>query len=393
MRPEARLLVWCARTQVDAKTAASIRALVREDLDWHWLLRMAWQHGTIPLLYGTLQSLCADAVPKAILDELKDYFHANVGRSMVLTQELLQLLKLFEAQGIHAIPLKGPVLAAVAYGNRALRMFNDLDFLVPKEHVQRVYELLVAQGYQCREDPLTPSQMEAYRYFYQEHHFMRRIGSVIVEPHWDLTQRAFAFPFTMSEFWERARPISFGGTTVLTFALEDLLLFLCVHGSIHLWNRLIWICDIAEFLRVAQTIDWVKTMDRARRIGGERALLLGLYLAHDLWGTALPGEILHKAHNEPKVKTLAEQVQDWLFREPSNNSNVPKITMFHIRMRERRRDKVLHIFRMLTTPRAQHFAYLSLPRSFFFLYAFLLPIWQIRKHGPSLLKNILGWHS
>lgn len=392
MRPEARLLVWCARTQVDAKTAAAIGALAGEDLDWHWLLRTAWQHGTISLLYSTLQSTCADAVPKAVLTEIRGYYQASAGRTMVLTKTLLQLLKLFEAHGIHAVPLKGPVLADMAYGNRALRMFSDLDFLVPKEHLQSVYALLGTQGYECREDPLTPAQMEAYRYFYQEHHFINSAGTV-VEPHWGLAQRALAFPFAMSELWERARPIAFGGTTVLTFAPEDLLLFLCVHGSTHLWTRLIWICDIAEIMRVEPTIDWLNTLERARRIGGERVLLLGLYLTQALWGTALPEEIVQKIHTEPKVKTLAEQVQAWLFQEPSPYFDVSRRTMFRIQMRERRRDQVRHILRMLTTPRSQHFAHLSLPRPLLFLYTFLLPVWQMRKHGSSLFKGMVGWHS
>jgi len=55
-----------------------------------------------------------------------------------LTAELFRLLELFSANGISALLIKGPVLAAQAYGDPCVRSYGDLDLLVrPTRHSPR----------------------------------------------------------------------------------------------------------------------------------------------------------------------------------------------------------------------------------------------------------------
>src|SRR5688572_25570277 len=49
--PEIDLLCACARTNIDAKTAAQIKALVLMDINWDQALEKAKQNGVLPLLY------------------------------------------------------------------------------------------------------------------------------------------------------------------------------------------------------------------------------------------------------------------------------------------------------------------------------------------------------
>src|SRR2546430_3203484 len=71
----------------------------------------------------------------------------NARRNLLMLWELLEILDLFTEQGIRALPYKGPVLAAIEYGNLAARTFCDLDILVRKEDATRARDLLVARGY------------------------------------------------------------------------------------------------------------------------------------------------------------------------------------------------------------------------------------------------------
>src|SRR5438093_13533877 len=89
IRPEAGLLLCCARSHMDQWTAARIRTLLQEDIDWPYLLRTARSHGMMPLLYWHLNATCPDSIPKATLDKLRDHFHANAQRNLFLTGELL----------------------------------------------------------------------------------------------------------------------------------------------------------------------------------------------------------------------------------------------------------------------------------------------------------------
>ena len=69
-------------------------------------------------------------MPADAREELEGRAQANRLRDLELTGELARLLDRFRRDGIAAVPYKGPVLAAQAYGDVALREFVDLDILV-----------------------------------------------------------------------------------------------------------------------------------------------------------------------------------------------------------------------------------------------------------------------
>ena len=69
LRPEAELLLCCARTRMDSEKAARIRVLLQHDIDWEYLFRTASEHGIAPLLYRHLNAICPEAVPKETLDQ------------------------------------------------------------------------------------------------------------------------------------------------------------------------------------------------------------------------------------------------------------------------------------------------------------------------------------
>src|SRR5712692_6247020 len=141
------LLAACARRQFTDQGEDTIAALLRSGIDWESFLRASRRHGMMPLLYWHFQS-CADSVPPAVLTELSNYFRINSERNLLLTQEMIRLLGLFEAHGIPVIVFKGPPLATMAYGNPSLRRSADLDILVHKQDVPRLRVLLHAEGYQ-----------------------------------------------------------------------------------------------------------------------------------------------------------------------------------------------------------------------------------------------------
>src|SRR5262245_53771782 len=111
IRPEAELLLSCARTCMDTEVAARVRTLLREERDWAYLRQTAFRHGVLSLRYWNLNTTCPDDVPEDAVELLRGYFHANDLHNQVLTKELLTLLTRFDVHGIPAVPFKGPVLA------------------------------------------------------------------------------------------------------------------------------------------------------------------------------------------------------------------------------------------------------------------------------------------
>jgi hypothetical protein len=356
-------------------------------MDWHYLLRAAYRHGLMPLLYWNLSSACPTIVPEAILSELRDYCQNNSRRNLFFTGELLKLLNVFEMHGIRAIPYKGPVLANSAYGNIGLREFCDLDILVRSQDALRARTLLGSLGYQSRLH-LTGAQEAAFIHNRCEYTLSHSEDDLLVEIQWNIVPRYFSIPLDFDRLWKRLERVSIGGKEVVSLSAEDLLWILCVHGSKHLWNRLEWICGVAELIRTSEPLDWKRVIDDAKELGAEKMLRLGLYLANDLLGAVLPREILQSVRGDPMVKSLAAQVVEGLFREAQDSPGTYKSILFHLRAREHWKDRMRYCFRFAVTPNVEDWESVSLPRYLFFLYYPLRAIRLAGKYRPRVLKRI-----
>jgi len=388
-RPEHELLLCCARTRMDAERASRIRVLVGKGLDWAYLLRTAPPHGMMPLLYWHLKAICPESVPKAILDHLRDHFSRNLQNNLLLTGELLKLLERLEAHGIRAIPYKGPVLAASVYGNLSLRQFRDLDLLVHGGDLPRARDLLISMGY--RPDVhLSGAREAAFLHSHCVIPFARDSGRVIVELHWGITPRYFSLPLDPGPLWERLGSASLAGKAVPNLSPEDLLVIFCAHGCLHLWERLEWICGVAELIRAHPVLNWRQVMEQAGTLGAARMVALGLLLAGDLLGTPVPGEVVRGAQGDPVAKSLAAQVRDRLCRGVARPSGLVERCFFHLRARERLKDKVRYCLRIGTTPTDGDWALLPLPAFLSFLYYLLRPMRLVGKYGLRPLKTQLG---
>lgn len=402
-RPEVELLLYCVRTCMDSETAERITNLLDKDIDWDYLIQIALWHRVMPLLYWNLKATCPEAVPKAILTQLRYYFHANAQHNLFLTGELLKLLNLLETHGISAIPFKGPVLTASTYGNLSLRQFSDLDILVHERDVRKTKNLLISQGYQLnltdstnpnpnpQEQTYLQSMTDAQEAVYLQHHWEYHLGrdddGVNIDLHWGILPKHFSFRLDMECLWERLEQVSLTDMTVLNFSPEDLLLLLCMHGTKDCWNQLVRICDIAELIRTHQGINWGQLMEQASMLGSERSLFLGLYLARDFLGTTLPREVLQRMQAEPVVKSLAAQVREQLFCEvdrPFGNSKIES-SLFYLRVRERWQDKVRCCLHWMIPTVAERVV-LPLPPYLSFLYYLLRPIRLVRKYGLSFFS-------
>lgn len=402
-RPEVELLLCCARTHLDTSTAERLRDLLQEDIDWDYLLRLARQHKMMPLLYWHLNLTCSEAVPKATLELLQKHFNDNAQRNQFLTLELLKLLNLFEKQGIPAIPFKGPVLAASVYDNLALRHFSDLDILVKKQDFLKAKDLLLSHGYySTKKGFLTEAQRVAVMQNWGEYSLASHDGRVEV----DLHQRLVAgYLFTLSadldHFWERLEPVSLLGQTVLSFQTEETLLYLCIHGTKSFWQRMSWICDVAELINTHQKLDWEQLIEHSQTLGCERMLLLGCFLASDLLRTKLPEEIYSKIDADGQIKSLATRVTQRLrgkTKYPHQGEYTLASFIFHFKAMERLEDKFryslkcfvdrsLFPLRRIVKPNAGDREFFPLPRPLYFLYYLIRPIRLVVKYGSMVMKQ------
>jgi hypothetical protein len=390
---EWKVLLGCARPQLDADSADAIRGALQEGIDWNRLYRLASRHRLVPFVYRHLHALDPDAVPASF----RLQFLANARFALQRAGELLELVHAFEAADILAVPYKGPALSAQLYGDATLRTSRDLDVLVRRGDAVRAQALLIGRGYR----PETPQgeAEEAFRRRSRYSETFLKDGSFRVELHWAFTNQDVGFPLELDALSPRLGRIALGGGEVPTFAAEDLLLILCVHGAKHRWSRLEWITGVAELIR-RSSIDWTDAVARARELGSLRMLLLGSLLAHELFDAPLPGEVLRQIRSDRSLSGLVSEVFEVLVDDTAEFGQGEDLAtdIFRFRMRERAGERIRFALYRLTTPsNPAEWRVVSIGRWSFPFHALVRPIrligkvaampWAVRSRLRSLRRS------
>jgi hypothetical protein len=127
---------------------------------------------------------------------------------------------------------------------------------------------------------------------------------------------------------------------------------LCVHGSKHYWERLSWMADVAELSQIPRGLDWAAAGSRARALGAERMMHLGLALAHELLAAPLPPEVLRRVRNDGAACSLAARVRARFFQEAGGPPGAAERLWFRFQMRGSLWEGAHYVLRLATAPMA-----------------------------------------
>ena len=258
---------------------------------------------------------------------------ANLVNNLRIISRLAEISTKANALGLRMFCFKGPVVGWQAYGSVAVRGAGDIDLWVARDEVERMADLLVELGFRCG------SQFRGrdYREFHFHLPFSDNEGFE-VEVHWAITRDYAQVPFDFERLWQRREWLELPGLTLWGLRAEDHLLVLLVHGARHLWECLIWVCDIAGMVRRYPGMDWDELLGEAQRLGCLRMALLGLYLAALLLDAPVPAGLLSRAYSDPVVLSLARGI---LTRYDGDSGDLGALERdwYGWRLRERWRDK------------------------------------------------------
>jgi len=371
-RAEHELLLCCVSPGQESVNRDRIRALVGIDIDWNYLFLLARRHAVLPLLYSSLNRTAADVVPDSEAQRLQKYFLENSARNVLLTAELCSLIERLSRNGIEAIPYKGPMLALFAYNDFSLRRFVDLDIMVRKEDVARSIDLLLAAGYELSK-PLSATQRQLLQRTQHNLQFRRHKGQLIVELHWEVASNLFASTVQAEDLWKNLAIRELNGAAIKTLSPEDLIFSLLIHGSRHLWERLLWICDVGWIVS-QYDLNWQALLERTRSTKTERMFLLGISLSKTLLNVSLPSVIEKEIAQDRVLEKLARLVIKGIFSGPENQP-VPVFKMFEFNLKVRKAwSSRVRYFRHVLDPTDRDLSAVALPRALSFGYYFMRPV-------------------
>ncbi len=388
---EAELLLLCARVQLDAERVERIGFLLCDGLDWDLLLALALRNGLLPLLSFHLAiqpapiegrsdaEKLSDLIPPERLEYLRDYFRKNKAFNVLLTGELLHLLKLFEGNDIQALPYKGPAVAVGVYGDLALRQFCDLDILVRERDVWKATELLIEQGFEAHFEIPVEKQAAFTRLGYVRL-FRKDAGRTIIELHWRIAPRFLSVSLDTNELWTRLKSIELQRTQVLAPAAEDLLLMFAVHGAKDFWEKLEWVCGIAELLRANPNINWDRLLHDSQQLHCERMLLVALSLAQRLFDSSLPPPVIARLKSS-RLDAIVSDIAARFLQANAKPMPFSKRILFHLKFKDRLRDRVRYCTRLALTTTPIDWAASPLPRPLTFLHLPLRAVRLAKRYG------------
>ena len=264
MRGEDNFITVLSCSIWDKEKSGEIEEVIKNNLDWDYVLRKSRKEGVSSLVYYYLKKFALQKyLPFKTLKTLEEAYYKNSLRNIIMISETKKVLESFKKEGIESIILKGVFLAEKIYRNIALREMTDVDILIKRKDVKKANRILNSLGYptpKYYEDLLKiPSSLNTLMYK----------DNIRFHLHWHLINSTWPLNFlveeiSMDRIFEYAKPIKVDTLDTLTLSNEHLLIYLCYHLFNHSFDRLILLVDILGLLN-SYSIDWNFVIEEAER--------------------------------------------------------------------------------------------------------------------------------
>lgn len=297
-----------------------------------------------------------------------------VKQNMLMTSELIKVIKILEENNMEAISFKGPVLSQLAYGDVVSRQYCDLDILVKKEKVNILKDLMKTINFK-RNLELTSEQEQIWIKNAHDISFSS-INNINFEFHWSMLDLDHPINLENINFFENIKKTKINDFEINNISNEEFLIYLCIHGSKHLYERIEWVVDIDKFIR-NQEIDWYKINSLIKNDNSRSFFYLGLYLANLLYETPL-NDNLEKYFSKEIIFVSKHILEVWNKKEVQKEDG--RKLKYMLKLFISKKDKLKYINKVYFKPTFNEYWYISLPKYLYFLYYPLRQYLLIKKY-------------
>jgi len=338
------------------------------------MIATARRQGILPQLYRKLfNDIYPDEKTEILLlkNQVKEAYLSHVRSAMMLSAELLRISAEATEKNLEFLCIKGPLLAYILYEDVTMRQYGDLDILVPPDTLPRWHALLLGCGYTPAVD-FTPAQYAHLRRHTHETSYIHPQKGTAVELHWRLTGSDFPVPFDIRGFFKRSVTVPFRNGALPAPETYDHLLYLCVHGAKHHWERIEWLYDVAVMLD-RSPIDILQLLEKAEKIDARRIVEVTLILCEKFFLLPIP----ERVRKNRTAQRLGETIAKTLNRDFFSPRIRKKLDPAHLMMLERPGQRLKAAVSMFQ-PTPLDYRTARLPEALHFLYYFIRP-WSIWK--------------
>ncbi|ACN15639.1 hypothetical protein HRM2_25450 [Desulforapulum autotrophicum HRM2] len=321
-------------------------------------------------------------IPERVIKKFQKYFIGNVGRNALLSNEQFKLTDMLEKAGILVMPLKGPFLSYVVYGNDSLRFSSDIDIFVKESHAIEARDLLIANGYQSL-DKIDFKYDNFYLKIEHAFNLHNPNNNICVDLQWKILGSYTSEPITIEKIESKLIKQHYGDRFINQLSPEYLLFYLCVHGSKDGWRKFEWICCISEFLKKHTDFDWEEIYRLSKKENCFKKLLLGLFLAKSLCDAPLPQKADTYIKQNPTVINAGRKFIELYLNNKSvaaSFTDNSTFSPFNLQIQDDWRNIARYIIRQIFKPTAKDLSLFPLHKKLVFLYYIYRPLrllWRI----------------
>jgi len=372
-----RLIIESCKTKQNKEL---IQDLIAQIDNWKQLINLAHVHGVFPLVYHALKRY-TEFIPSHTILRMKSYNINIVKRNMLMSTELLKITKLFNTLDIKNISFKGPTLSQLAYKDINLRQYSDLDILIDEDNIYNIVELLLQNGY-TSSSPITLLNNKTFCQLDNDFSIFTSKTNILIELHWRLFRKKIGKHKTFQEYHDNKTMVQISNAKIATLSLENLLVYLCIHGSKHAWERLEWVKDIDALIsKEYANINWDITLAIAKEMDSQIAFLSSLNLSHFLFHTNLPDFLLEKVDTHKMNKLTVEAltfISNAENKEDSYNY-YRKVMLFQTKLLNTKTKQLKYILNAYFSITRNDYIAFPLPKDLTFLYYFFKPFRVVYK--------------
>ena len=306
---------------------------------------------------------------------MKSIYMDIVKYNMLMTNELLNVLKVFEEKNIDCIPFKGPVLTKLAYGDITLRQYVDLDILIEEKYLFHAAKILNKNSYNS-DKPIELLQNKKYIMSDNDYSFFT-LNNIHIELHWKLFREKIAKQIDIYNHNFSNAEVTINTKSIKTLSLEIMIVYLCLHGSKHLWERIEWIVDIDKLLKVG-IFDWNFILKISKELKVYNMFLLGISLSDELFDSNIPAEVRNHYLTNNKVQNLKFKMINLLNSNFMHEEKEKKIMIlkfkYIMQMFDSKVEPLKYIISIIFKPTHYDIYFINIPSTFSFLYYLVRPI-------------------
>lgn len=287
LNPEQRLLLLLCGIH-NNENIAEAKIWLAKPFNWTRLIELSERHRLLPHLYKSIKEISL-SISIDIPAELKEKYISQTDHVLKLASEGVRLSSILNKNGVSNILLKGPFLSEQIYGDIALRPSRDIDILILPEHVEQVNDILIREGYKMvyPDFILSRKQNNFYRRHKNQFAFRNPSNKILIEIHWRLFSQTSLLLIPTDKVFAESHELILAGNRIKVLSPSQNFEFLCLHGSIHQWFRLLWLRDIAQILD-KNLVNTDELFVNAVRNNNQKPVLQAILLSNHFFGTNYP---------------------------------------------------------------------------------------------------------